>query len=110
MPELSSEAELPIPDAGSRVGTVLVRLIVENTRVAPGEIADDKRLREDLGLDSFDLVCLASAVEDEWNIRLADDEITGIATIEDLRAALSTRLSSSEVEPVAARPAAHRQG
>lgn len=41
----------------------------------PGKIAPESSFIEDLGADSIDVIELAMAVEDEFRIRLTDDEV-----------------------------------
>ena len=42
---------------------------------------DDKRLAEDLQMDSLDRVKLTMAIEDEFNLELPDDELDGLKTV-----------------------------
>ena len=49
------------------------------------------RLIEDLGFDSLDMVEVAMAIEDEYNIELSDDDVYGAVTVQDLLNA-ATRL------------------
>jgi acyl carrier protein len=44
----------------------------------------DAALVEDLGLDSFDRLELTIAIEDQFNIELADDEVADLKTFGDL--------------------------
>jgi len=68
----------------------LVSLIAKIAGVpgAPGN--DDRRLSEDLYLDSLGRVQLASAIEQHMGIELDEDQIAAITTLGDLRAAITT--------------------
>lgn len=48
------------------------------------EISVESRLREDLGLDSFDLVEMINDLEFEFRITIPDCEIEKIKTIQDV--------------------------
>jgi long-chain acyl-CoA synthetase len=67
----------------------LVNLVAEIAGVpaAPGN--DDRRLSEDLYLDSLGRVQLASAIEQHMGVELNEDQIAAITTLGDLRAAIT---------------------
>ena len=46
-------------------------------------IHEDTRLR-DLGFSSFDVVCLISRIEDEYDIEISDRKIRYIQTVSDI--------------------------
>lgn len=50
-----------------------------NTEINPNTV-----LRSDLGLTSFDLVSLLSEVEETFNIKIKDEDIGSIFTVQDL--------------------------
>lgn len=47
-------------------------------------ITDGTNIREDLGMSSFDLIQLACAVEDEFDIEIPDRAIKDFKTVGDL--------------------------
>jgi len=47
-------------------------------------IEETTRLKEDLSLDSIDVVSMAIEVQSEFNIDLKAEELTGVVTIKDL--------------------------
>ena len=47
-------------------------------------IKEDDLLKEDLGLDSIDLIELAMAVEDEFDISIKDEELYKFKTVQDI--------------------------
>jgi acyl carrier protein len=59
-------------------------ILLENLNVPQDKIRPEANLQHDLGLDSFAAVELGFAVEEEFNIEVADDEMASIKTIADL--------------------------
>lgn len=57
--------------------TETVKDIVREVLITDREISLQARLTSDLGADSFDLVMLSNAVEDEFAILIDDDFILG---------------------------------
>lgn len=59
----------------------VIQVVGETLDVADGvELAEDTNLKE-LGADSFDLLELVTALEDEFGLTLDDDDVEKIATI-----------------------------
>ena len=59
----------------------VIRVVGETLDVADGvELTEDTNLKE-LGADSFDLLELVTALEDEFGLTLDDDDVEKIATI-----------------------------
>lgn len=46
-----------------------------------GKVREDADLREDLGADSLDMVQLTAALEDEFGVRVTDDEAEFCQTV-----------------------------
>jgi acyl carrier protein len=57
------------------------------------DLADDRDLREGLGLDSVDVVGLVMRVEREFRIRLAMEDLQGVRTVGDLLDLLQAKLA-----------------
>jgi acyl carrier protein len=53
----------------------------EELDVDPGAIRDDTRFKEDLRADSLHLVELVVELEDDYGVRIPDDEATRILTV-----------------------------
>lgn len=49
--------------------------------LAPGEIADDTRFREDLDADSLDLYELVMELEDTYGVQMSEEEAAKILTV-----------------------------
>lgn len=59
----------------------VIQIVGETLDVADGvELTEDTNLKE-LGADSFDLLELVTALEDEFGLTLDDDDVEKIATI-----------------------------
>jgi acyl carrier protein len=70
----------------------LYTLLGENTCVKVEELSEEKTLRGDLHLDSFDLVCVLTAAENEIGITVSDAEAKTMMTIRDVVEQLWMRL------------------
>ena len=53
------------------------------TEVKRANITPDKRLREELGIDSLSLIDVAVATEDTFGIRIPDEELERFQTVGD---------------------------
>ena len=72
-------------------------LLTNNLSIAREKIRPEADLRHDLGVDSFAAVELGFVVEEEFAIKVTDDEMASIKTVGDLVEAIRKR-----VEPGAA--------
>ena len=59
-------------------------VIIEVLRVEEDTIAEDARIKEDLGADSLDTVSLLMALEDEFGGNISDEEAEKLATVGDV--------------------------
>jgi acyl carrier protein len=59
------------------------RIVELITSVNRAKVTGDKRLREDLGIDSLALIDVAVATEDEFEIRIPDEDLERFQTIND---------------------------
>lgn len=67
-------------------------LLTNNLSIPPEKIRPEADLRHDLGLDSFAAVELSFAVEEEFAIKVADDEMATVKTVGDLVEAIRKRV------------------
>lgn len=56
-------------------------IIVENLGVSPEEVTPDAKFVEDLGADSLDTVELIMALEEAFDIQIADEEAEKLDTV-----------------------------
>ena len=62
-----------------------IREIMVDTLSCDGDrITMDSRLNEDLGIDSLDAVELVMALEEAYHIKIPDDELPNIRTVENI--------------------------
>lgn len=78
-------AAAAIADSTSVEGRIIQRILAEADRpLAPADIQEDSQLRSDLGLSSLQAVSLVLAVEDEFGVRIDDDELQALVTVGDV--------------------------
>lgn len=58
-------------------------VVVEQLNVNPDEVKEDSKFAEDLGADSLDVVELVMALEEKFDIEIADSEAEKIITVAD---------------------------
>lgn len=59
-------------------------VILNELDVKAEKVTLDARLKEDLGADSIDAVQIIMALEDEFDIKLEDDNLEKIVKVEDI--------------------------
>ena len=62
----------------------LKEILAEAAGVEPEAIQSDTRLIADLGLTSFDFADIAARAEDEFGIRISDEDVAKIETFNDV--------------------------
>lgn len=62
----------------------LKELVVDQLGVDNDEVTTEATIQEDLGADSLDLVDLVMAVEEEFDVKIADEDLEGIKTVGDI--------------------------
>jgi acyl carrier protein len=68
-------------------------LMAEQLGVDPSEMRPDANILEDLGADSLDVVEMVMALEDAFDIEIADEDAEAMRTVGDVEAYLAKRLS-----------------
>ena len=63
------------------ITAAFAEILEEVANVNRAEVARDKRLREDLGIDSLSLIDVAVAAEDTFGIRIPDEELERFQTV-----------------------------
>ncbi len=58
------------------------------------DLADDREIREGLGLDSVDVVGLVMRVEREYRIRLSMEDLQGVRTVGEMIDLLQSKLDA----------------
>ncbi len=80
-----SESSVPV---GERVQS----LIAEQLGVEPGELRPDADILDDLGADSLDVVEMVMAIEETFDIEIADEDAEAMRTVGDVEAYVVKRL------------------
>ena len=70
----------------------LRELIEEDTGEKPPDLDDGKSLREELGLDSVDVVSIVSQIERRFHLRLTHQELETLVTVGDVLTLLQQKL------------------
>ncbi len=66
-------------------------IIAEQLGVDLDDVTMEKSLMEDLGADSLDIVDLVMAFEDEFGVKISDQDLSKIKTVKDVVEALKSR-------------------
>ena len=62
----------------------LKELVVEQLGVEEDEVTMEATMQDDLGADSLDLVDLVMSVEEEFGVKVADEDLENIKTVGDI--------------------------
>lgn len=62
----------------------VAKIIAEQMNVDISDITPDKRLKEDLGADSIEMVELIMAFEEEFGQNMPDEEVADVTTVSDI--------------------------
>jgi acyl carrier protein len=70
----------------------VLEIMEADTGESYGDLSDDKNLRQELGLDSVDVVSIVSNVERRYRIRLSQQELEKLSTFGDVLDLLESKL------------------
>ena len=62
----------------------LKELVVDQLGVEEDEVQMEASMQDDLGADSLDLVDLVMSVEEEFGVKVADEDLENIKTVGDI--------------------------
>jgi acyl carrier protein len=80
----------------------VLREVLEDTRGEPYEQLDEQsNLREGLGLDSVDLVCMVMEVQNRLRVNLSVAELEPIVCVKDLLDLLAARTAAPSTKQAA---------
>jgi acyl carrier protein len=77
----------------------LVELIENDVGQKFEDLSDGKNLREELGLDSVDVVSIVSQIERQFRIRLSQQELEKLVTVGNLLDLLQEKLNAPPAPP-----------
>ena len=72
------------------------RIIAEKADLQEEGVTLKSHFRDDLKISSIVIISIVLAVETEFNIEVADEEIVVLATVEDAVRAISDKLSGTQ--------------
>jgi acyl carrier protein len=61
----------------------LASILNEVADVAPGDVSDEKSFTDDLDVDSLSMVEVAMAAEEQFGVKIPDDELPKLKTVGD---------------------------
>lgn len=73
----------------------LIELVEADKGEKVGELEDHQKLREELGLDSLDVVSIVSQIERRFRIRLTHEELQVLVTVSDVLDLLESKLAAA---------------
>jgi len=62
----------------------VIKMLSKQLNKKPADITADKRIKEDLGADSLDVVEMLMTVEEKYGITIEDSVLMGVKTVGDL--------------------------
>jgi acyl carrier protein len=72
----------------------LIELLEADTGEKYPDLDDNKKLREELGLDSVDVVSIVSQIERRFRIRLSQQELEVLVTVGDVLDLLQAKMAA----------------
>ena len=77
----------------------LIEVICRYVDIDPAKLNENTNIRSELGLNSLELVNIAVAIEDEFEVEIPDREVMNIETLADAHKVLLHPLQSSNTHP-----------
>jgi acyl carrier protein len=84
-----------------QIRQTLIDLIENDVGQKFDDLHDGKSLREELGLDSVDVVSIVSQIERHFRIRLNQQELEQLVTVGDMLNLLEAKLDAPPAAPTA---------
>ena len=72
----------------------LKKILIDRCGVKGEAIQPEASLQDDLGLDSLDAVELAIAIEDEFDVKILDEDMKKLSTVADALAVIQRLLAA----------------
>jgi acyl carrier protein len=80
----------------------LLDFLQAETGETVGGLEDEKKLRQELGLDSVDVVSIVMQIERHYRIRLAHEELESLVTVGELIDLIHAKIRSAGTAEAAA--------
>ena len=74
----------------------LKEIIVDQLDVEEDEVTMDANIQEDLGADSLDMVDLVMSVEEEFDLKIEDEDVEKIKTVGDIVSFIEAHTAEEE--------------
>lgn len=71
---------------------ILKEIICEYVEIEPEEITAESNMRFDLGASSFDLMNIATAIEEKFKVKMSNATLPKIKTVGDIAAILADKI------------------
>ena len=71
---------------------ILKEIICEYVEIEPEEIAAESNIRFDLGASSFDLMNIATAIEEKFKVKMSNASLPKIKTVGDIAQLLEEKI------------------
>ena len=97
-----TESKVTPPPSREMIRQTLIELLEADTGEKYPDLDDSKKLREELGLDSVDVVSIVSQIERNFRIRLTHQELTTLVTVGDVLNLMETKINSPAPDNAAA--------
>lgn len=75
---------------------IIKSIIAEHLDIEEAKITEDSSLSEDLGADSFDVVELIMAIEEQFEIEVSDEEAQSITTVKQAVEFVDSKVTKKE--------------
>lgn len=85
----------PIMPDRDTVRQTLIELLEADKGEKFPDLDDAKNLRDELGLDSLDVVSIVSQIERRFHLRLSQEELEKLATVADVLDLLEAKLAAA---------------
>ena len=79
----------------SEIAEKVKSVLADELKVSANELLPDKQIANDLGVDSLQMVELVMKLEEVFEIKIPDEEATGLVTVQDAINYVQKRLNNS---------------
>ncbi|MEU8606945.1 acyl carrier protein [Actinoplanes sp. NPDC048791] len=83
----------------------VVGILAKTVGLTTDEITKDKLLKDDLGIDSLSMLEILAVTEDEFKMRIPDEDAAELTDVRSVVAYLTARLATPESADVTSTPA-----
>lgn len=77
------------------VFTTVKNILVRELEISEDKVTLEARIQEDLGADSLDVMNITMRLEDEFDIKIPDEDITKIQTVQDVVNYIESKIKSA---------------